>query len=888
MSIGQHGGLSLKHTYYKGDLAELLIYNRPLSATEQNAVGHYLEQKYGLDTAYGSVPQFEQDIQPILAAHCFDCHGADEQEADLDLRTVTVMLHGGERGPVIARGYPDRSELMEMITSGEMPPDGDDPLNANEIALVRRWIRFNAPAKEKVIEPSPAALISKEDRSHWAYQKPVWHEPPTVRQSGRVRKPIDAFILARLEEKGLSLAPDADRETLLRRVFLDLIGLPPSPKEIANFLTDERSDAYEQLVDRLLKSPHFGERWGRHWLDESGYVDVYGGDNDAGTIKPLTGKWRYRDYVIQSFNRDKPFDKFIIEQLAGDELVDWRSAEKFTPEMIESLTATGFLLAAVDNTYAPELNTPEQRHGVLQLTGEIVASNLLAATIQCSKCHNHKYEAIPQQDYYRFLAIFAPSFNPERWVVSDAHGIPDVSAIEKAEIDRHNDAIAKQIEAWKKRQSDVRGGYEQRLFEAKLSNLSTPIRDDVKTAVRTPAKDRGEIQKYLAEKLGPLLKVTGEDVTAADKSLIDDLTQQISTLDAQRRSHGTIQVVQEASPPSPSFLLRRGNHLRPGIEVQPGLLTILSESETGRPDDRHSASNSSGRRLAFAKQLTDPNRLAGGHVARVIVNRFWQHLFGRGIVATSDNFGVSGSRPTHPELLDRLAIEFMRGGWRPKSLIRMLVTSSAYQQASTNVAAEAASEKTDPANDLLWKMRLRQLESEIVRDAILTVSGKLDRTAGGHPVPLEVQPDGRVVIKNEGLPDPTNKWRRSIYVLARRNYQLSMLAMFDQPIVATNCTRRTPSAVVTQSLTMLNDRFVLEHASFFAERVAEQSKTEQQIDLAFQIALGRSPKVKEASACSELLSRHAERFRQDNLADKEARRRALTHLCHVLLNTSVR
>ncbi|MCH7729542.1 MAG: DUF1549 domain-containing protein, partial [Planctomycetes bacterium] len=660
LAIGQHYGATHPNTWYVGDLAEVLLYNRVLSASEQNVLGNYLTQKYRLDTNYGPALRFEKDIAPIFAKRCYKCHGAETREAELDLRTVSAMLKGGERGAVLVRGYPENSELLEMITAGKMPPENEPPLTRKEIANLRRWIKLGAPADERIELPSAAALVSQKDRQHPAYQKLKRPNPPRVQQPDRVRTPIDAFLLARLEERGLSFSPEAGRTTLARRAWFDLIGLPPSPSELTEFLEDKRPDAYERLVSRLLDSPHFGERWGRHWLDAAGYVDVYGSDNDAATIKTLAGKWRYRDYVVQSFNQDKPFDRFLVEQLAGDELFDWRSAKSFTPEMRDALIATGFLLCAADSTGSPELNTPDIRHRVLQVTGEIVASNLLALTVNCAKCHNHKYEAIPQIDYYRWMAVFSPAFNPQRWVIATGHEVKDPSL-------------------------------------------------------------------------------------------------------------GKIQVVYEHHPPSPTFLLRRGNHLKPGTEVHPGLLTVLSEGEKGerleqeggskllhdsssREEPRHDDSErrptvvvklprtsalkqSSGRRLALARELTNPRTRASALMARVMVNRIWQHLFGKGIVATSENFGVSGAPPTHPELLEWLAAEWIEGGWRTKPLIRRIMTSRAYRQSSIRGVGTAskdnsAADSVDPDNSLYWRMSLRRLEAEAIRDSILTASGKLDASLG--------------------------------------------------------------------------------------------------------------------------------------------------------------
>jgi mono/diheme cytochrome c family protein len=832
---------------------------------------------------------FEKDVAPLLAARCVNCHGATKQGGNLDLRSRTGMLTGGDSGPALVPGMSGKSPLYDMVRRGEMPPKKKgERLTEEQVALLKAWIDAGAvgPAATTV---TPDALVSDKDRQFWAFQKPLRPAVPTVKNADRARTPIDQFLLSKLEAKELTFAAEADRLTLLRRASLDLVGLPPTPEEIAAFVADERPDAYEGLLDRLLASPQFGERWGRHWLDAAGYVDVHGSDNDAATVKLSDGKWRYRDYVIRAYNQDRPLDRFITEQLAGDELTDWRTAPTFTPEMQELLVATTYLRSAADDTDERELNTPDIRHGILQRTGEVLASSLLALTINCAKCHDHKYDPLPQRDYYRLMAILSPAFNPTAWRQPKERALPDVSSTEKAAIERQNADIERQATEVRQRQALLLRPAEEFLFETRLTRLPESERSAVCDALRTPADKRNAAQKTLATKHEAAFKIEPAEARAllsdAQRELLGAGDRQIDTLNKQRRGWGTIQAVIDTGPPSPTHLLRRGNHETPGAEIAPGFLSVLSASDAAAvlPETKP-AGASSGRRLALARWLTTPDTPASGLVVRVQVNRIWQQLFGRGLVATSDNFGRSGARPTHPELLDWLATEFVRGGWRIKPFLKLLMTSSAYRQASACKDSGPA-ETLDPGNDLLWKMRLRRLESETVRDALLSVSGRLDPTLGGPPVPLEVRPNGEVVIKEQGTP---GKNRRSVYVLARRNYQLSLLSVFDQPVVATNCTCRTPAAVVSQSLTMLNDAFVLSQADAFAERVARTAGAdlEKRIDLAYRIALSRGPTAQEAVLCAELVRRHAERYRSEKVPDDQAQRKALAQFCHVLLNTS--
>ena len=827
-----------------------------------------------LTTAGGAedrVPQFERDIRPILVANCLGCHGEQKREAGLDLRSVSAMLAGGEAGPVVVRGHPEFSELVAVLESGKMPPEDATPLTEQQIALIKEWIAADAPAVEEIVIRYPPPKVTDEDRQHWAWQKLAKHEPPEVRQGERVRNGLDRFVLARLEKHRLTYSNEATPERLVRRLYFDLLGLPPSPSEVDEFLNDVSPRRVEKLVDRLLASHHFGERWGRYWLDVAGYVGVFGSDNDAAIIKQLPGKWRYRDYVIRSFNEDKPFDRFLTEQLAGDQLSDWRTQDVLSSETLDSLTATAFLLSANDDTNAPELNTVDTRHHVLQRTAENVANSLFAVTMQCCRCHDHKYEAVSQVDYYRFQSIFADVFNVRDWVVSDKRIRPDISDAASAKVDQHNSQIDGQIK---------------------------PLKEQVDQ-----------------------LKDAKSDVEKAVRAKLD---QQIAELNAQKKSYGTIPLATDSKSPSTTHVLRRGDYLRPGLEVSPALFEVFLPSESVVAAESRQAggpatsSGSSGifdgggnRRLALARAVADSDSLAGQHVARVFVNRIWQQLFGKGLVETSENLGVSGAKPSHPELLDWLTLRFIEDGWRTKPLVRRMVLASAYRQSATLPASDSESESrskaadraspqaVDPTNRLLWRMNLRQLDSEQLRDAMLAVSGQLDRTSGGPPIPLDPRPDGSVIIKTSDLPSGTTANRRSVYILARRNYQLTFMRVFDQPIVARNCAARQPSAVVTQSLALLHDSFVFEQADALAARVVKESRDQSSATLvrtAWRTALGRYPDDDELKLCVELLDRHTRRFAEQNAepgqsdVDKHTKaqfqHKALARLCHMLLNTN--
>jgi hypothetical protein len=764
---------------------------------------------------------------------------------------------------------------------------------------MKQWTRawFILAGVLLVSAPASAQEVTDKDRQHWAYMLPLRPSIPTVQNAERVRTPIDAFVLVRLQAKGMTFSPDACRTTLIRRMYLDLLGLPPGPDAVDAFVADSRPDACERLLDLLLASPHFGERWGRHWLDVVGYADTVGFDTDATNIIQSEGKWRYRDYVIAAFNHDKPYDRFVTEQLAGDELDDWRNAPEFTPQIREHLIATGFLRTARDQTHEPESNIPLCYYGVLHDTVAIVGNSLLGLTLTCAQCHDHKFEPIPQRDYYQLMALLTPAYNPQQWKpvypwkpeIKD-RGLPDVSPAEQAAIQRHNSAVDRQVEILKKQLWDLHRPYEARLREAKLRTVSEPVRADTKTALQTEPEKRNEIQKYLAQKFEPVLRVTPEEVTAAlsptDRATAGKLNDQVAALNQRRRSFGKLQALYDVGPPPPTYLLKRGNHDKPGQEVQAGFISVLSDPARSPATFLGPPSGStSGRRTALARWLTEPNSRAAGLLARVMVNRLWQHLFGQGLVPTPENLGKSGEPPTHPELLEWLSVEFAHSGWRIKPMLKLLMTSTTYRQASIGDHADA--QTLDPTNRLLGRMRLRRLEAEAIRDALLAVGGQLDDTMGGPPVLLHALPDGLVVIDDKALARPAARGRRSVYLLARRAYNLSLLTVFDQPLVAVNCPCRDASAVPVQALTMLNDKAVAEHAQHFADRVARLGRSrDDMVRTAFRLALARPPTAAELRIGGELLDRQATLFRGANRPAAEASRLALVQLCHTLLNTS--
>ncbi len=839
-------------------------------------------------------PDFLRDVSPILERACWKCHGQNERKAKLDLRTASAMRVGGERGPVIVEGPADTSPLLQRLVDGTMPPEDEPRLSLDEIQVIRLWLDAGAPMDSyAAADPSVTApLVTDEDREYYAFRQLVRPGLPRVEQHERARTAIDHFVLARLEEQHLGYSADADRQTLLRRACFDLLGLPPSSEDVDQFVTSSSPLAYQRLLDRLLASPHFGERWGRHWLDVAGYVDVYGSDENASSIKLPPGGWKYRDYVIQSFNRDKPFDRFLTEQIAGDELVDWRRMPELTAETKDMLIATGFLRTAIDDTDQGVLNIPSNRYAVLFDQIEIFGSSVFGLTLQCARCHSHKYDPIPARDYYRLMANFMPAYNPGDWMTLKNRKIADVGLVQQQQMDAHNAQCDEQIKPLQASIDELHRAAQEKVLAERLQALPDGLQEEVREAFLTDKDKRTDLQKELVERAG---EISGEEVEAeleeGEPARIADLRGQIEQVDSTRQVYGWIYALFDTGPPPETRQLVRGQFERPGRPVQNGFLSVLCSSDRAAlAVPTEPVGETSGRRRALAEWLTSRQVPASGLVARVMVNRHWHHLFGRGIVATPGNLGRSGDPPTHPDLLDWLASEAVDIGWRQKVLLRRMMTSTVYRQ--TSHAAAATSSGTDPENELLWKMRLKRLEAEVIRDRMLAASGKLDRTPGGPPVPLEVLDGGRTIVARNDQPTPTNRSRRSVYLTSRRNYQVSMLGVFDIPAMTTNCTIRDRSTVVLQSLAMMNDEFSLSQADEVANRIQAAVESDQPQDntrlvkRAFQLVLNRAPNRDESRWAREFLRQQALNYVGEKDPSQESSQRALSAMCQMLFNTN--
>jgi hypothetical protein len=661
-----------------------------------------------------------------------------------------------------------------------------------------------------------------------------------------VRNPIDALVLAELEKRGLSLSPDAAAVTLIRRVTYDLTGLPPTPDQVDRFLANRSPYAYEQYVDELLASPRYGERWARHWLDAAGYADSEG-VLAADVIRK--NAWRYRDYVIRSLNSDKPYDEFVREQLAGDEISEYYRHDGYPRPVAESLTATGFLRTAVDATredFLPK-DFAEYQWRTLFDTEQIVVSSLLGLTIHCARCHDHKYEPLTQRDYYSMQAIFAGALRPAGKVLpSYKRIVVDAPEVEQKAAEKNNGPLDGIAKALKQLQESRKAHYR---------NLHP------KQEMATEEDLRRTFAEY------------------ARKS--DDVAAELKEVEAKKIELPSIRALydQDADPPV-TRILQRGDPSKPGDPVQPGVPAVLENGpESFRIPTTIQGAKTTGRRRAFAEWITRPDHPL---TARVFVNRVWAAYFGAGIVTTLDNFGKSGAAPSNPELLDWLATEFIDSGWKIKSLHRLIVLSSVYRQAST---ARREGLDKDPENQWLWRMTPRRLEAEAVRDAVLAVAGTLDSTMYGEPVLTETKKSGEVSPTGE-----SKTGRRSIYQVVRRSEPQNFLNAFDAPVMEINCIRRVRSISATQALALMNGDFVTTQAEHFAKRVLSKAQPEAdgaytaKIRYAFRLAFGRYPTADELDVSASFLDRQEKLYSDSN--SREQLLRALSDLCHSLMSTN--
>jgi hypothetical protein len=654
-------------------------------------------------------------------------------------------------------------------------------------------------------------------RNFWAFQAPARAEVPPSSHKW-VRTPVDAFILEALKAKGLAPSAELERAALIRRLSLDLTGMPPSPEEVEAFVNDRAPDAYEKLVDRLMASPQYAERWALKWLDVVRYADTNGFELDA--ERPQA--WRYRDYVIRAFQNNKPYDRFVLEQLAGDELF---------PESAEAKIATGFLRAGprhvVGGNQDLEMNRQED---LIEMTA-VIGGGLLGLTVNCARCHDHKFDPIAQADYYRLQAALASTEFEETELASpeELARYEEAKKTWEARMKPVKDAIA-----------EIEKPYRERLKKERREKLAP----EFLAALDIPKEKRTEEQQRLAEEAGAQIKVSWDDVVAvltpADKARRAQLRRQMHALEYEepeppRRAFGVV-----TAPKAPlTFLLKVGDHNKKQEVIEPGYLHVISPGGGGMPRGPE------GRRSALAKWIASPEHPL---TARVMVNRIWQLRMGTGLVATPNDFGLLGARPSNQKLLDWLAVEFVERGWDIRAIDRMIVTSSAYRQAAANDEAKA---KLDPDNKLYWRMNRRRLDAELIRDSALKVSGALNPELFGKPVKIPIEPEVYDLIFTEGEPDNlwpvdldrTQHFRRSMYLLNKRTVRLPLLANFDQPDAMSPCPERAQSTHALQALSLLNSDIMREQARLFAARLKREGGDE--VARAYHLALARAPRQEE-------------------------------------------
>jgi hypothetical protein len=834
---------------------------------------------------------FEKDVRPILKAHCFQCHGElVEHQGELDLRLARLILTGGASGPAIVKGQPDQSLLLEYLRDGTMPPEEvtHRPTNA-EITIIREWIAAGAlTAHEEPESLGDGFYITPAEREFWAFQKIQRPELPKLAGTLQVENGVDHFIGAKLAASELTFSPRAEKTTLLRRATLDLTGLPPTQVALREFKSSANPAAYEELVDQLLASASYGERWGRHWLDAAGYAD-----SEGYTASDAQRPWafKYRDYVIASFNKDKPYNQFIIEQLAGDEMIG-KPLENLTPQQQELIVATGFLRNAPDGTGSGAA-TEEARNAVVSETIKQVTSSLVGLTVGCAQCHNHRYDPISQKDYYRLRAVFEPALNWKAWKTPAHRRVSlytESDRQRKAEVEAEVKEIATQ-------RSKKQEAYIASTFEKEIAKLPSEVQAEVRTAHDTVEKDRSDAQNKLIKKY-PSTVVTAGNLFLFDKKAADDLATFTTKQETLRKAIPFEEYVRcltephQQSPPT-TFVFSRGNFSSPLAEVEPRELAVLDPQGMATYVDRIENIPTTGRRYQYAQWLTSAEHPL---LARVIVNRIWAHHFGRGIVDTPGDFGALGGRPSHPELLDWLAAELMQNDWSIKHIHRLIMTSTTYQQSSSR---HEQGNKVDRQKRLLWSMPVRRLETESIRDAILAISGMLNTQVAGAAVPVMADRTGQWVVGKENLnagrPGPVidmlgQQYRRSVYIEVRRSRPLAVLEPFDLPTLSPNCNRRASSTVAPQSLQMLNSEFITQQSRYFADRLIRLSdSTEDQIRAAWRLVYSKEITDEQLGEAIDFMAVSQETLAADyqnkGLKD-DAQRDALSLFCQALISSN--
>ena len=833
--------------------------------------------------------EYKHDIEPLLTERCGRCHGRDRQKGGLRLDLKSSVLRGGDSGePGIVPGQPAQSRLFQLVSSADdderIPPASarEARLSASELDRLRRWIESGAEWPESTVENGAddrfEMRVTSDDRQHWAFKPLASSAVPQLTDAAWPQTPVDAFIRRAQEEANVIPSPPATARILVRRIFLDLIGLPPSPDEMARWVQriDQSQEAVAALIESLLQSPHYGERWARHWLDVARYADSNGMELDA----DRPNAYRFRDFVIRAVNNDLPFDTFVQWQLAGDEIA---------PGEPDAIAATGFIAAGV-NTILPDKQMVEEKlrnranelDDMVSTTGQA----LLGLTLACARCHDHKYDPLPTRDYYRLTRIFNGGDRAEVPIVS-----PDAVA-------KHEKALA----AWQKdydratneREAWLQDGRQQvatQIRDERVRRLD--ITDDEKRLLReSPDAPRA---KKLADRFKEQLRINDEDIVSAlspeAQAKWKAIEGRIEAISARKPKElpKAFAFADFGPEPTETWFFERGDFMARNERMDFGFLTVLTSEKPAetywravRSDRRRH--DSTQQRRALAEWITDVDSGAGALLARVMVNRVWQHHFGRGIVGTPSDFGTRGDRPSHPTLLEWLADDFVRNGWSIKRLHRLMLNSATYQQASDFSSERAA---RDPQNRLWWRQRPVRLEAEVLRDSMLAVAGTLNRGLYGPavkpPIPLEA-----LQARNVRNPYPKNvrdtpeTRRRSIYMFHKRVVQYPLMQAFDAPDAQQSCGARMNTTVAPQALAILNDPFVRLRAAEFAARLRSEAgdDVQAQVIVAFQLGLNRSPDPEELSQATNFIERQTRE--RVGRGDEQGRQVALTDFCHSL------
>ncbi len=806
---------------------------------------------------------YDSEVRPILEARCYACHGAapgGDNKSGFSLVTCAGLLRGGENGPALDAENLEASAIVRAINYDglEMPPKGK--LARSQIDVLTRWVKMGAPWS--AAPPTPrrgSPPVDDAARNFWSFRRFTRPTVPAVKDSAWVRTPLDAFILAKLEEKGLSPAPPAAKSSLLRRLYYDLIGLPPSVADVDAFLADDSPEAYEQVVDRLLASPRYGERWARHWLDLVRYAETDGYEFDQ--AKPDV--WRFRDYVIHSLNDDKPYDVFLREQLAGDEL---------SPPTADSIVATGFYKLGIHDGGAPDKLQAEfdELDDVVATTSQV----FLGLTMNCARCHDHKIDPIPTRDYYRLLAFFR-GIQGERKPRSLANMVDtgNTAAKTKDATKGANNATGKA-----KPQPIPINDKEIAAYEKSLAALTArlhAIEEPLEPLLSEGQKGDFEVEEYRP----PIVRAhVPNDISPDTWEHYATLLRKRDELEKNRPAGlaSALCVSEDGPTPPATHVLLRGSPYAEGDEVEPGFPIVVTFQSPTIPAAAPEA-QSSGRRTVLAQWMIDRDNPL---TARVIANRLWQYHFGRGIVRTPNDFGFGGSPPTHPELLDWLASELVDGGWRLKRIHKLIVTSNAYQMSS---ATSAAGEAKDPDNDSLWHFDVRRLEAEEIRDSILAVTGNLNLKMGGPSIYPHIVDEVKAGQSRPGEgwveSTPEEAARRTVYVHIKRSLVMPLTQVYDAADTDASCPVRFASTQPTQALSMINGPFLNEQAAIFARDVRKQAGDDvtTQVTLALHRATQRTPTAAEVDRGVKLI----ERLQTTHGLSPDA---ALASFCLVALN----